>query len=118
MGNNSVTKGKSRFAARIFIALMAVCLALTAIPFLTPEALPTAKAASVTLLGRNKDEINTAISEVVDNNYFIQGPKLMKFEENFAKYIGTKYCVGVGNGFDGLTLSLRAMGVNSGGEVI
>ena len=65
-----------------------------------------------------KDEINTAISEVVDNNYFIQGPKLMKFEENFAKYIGTKYCVGVGNGLDGLTLALRAMGVNSGDEVI
>lgn len=41
---------------------MAVCLALTAIPFLTPEALPTAKAASVTLLGRDKDEINTALA--------------------------------------------------------
>lgn len=65
-----------------------------------------------------KDEINAAISEVVNSNYFIQGPKLMKFEENFAKYIGTKYCVGVGNGLDGLTLALRAMGVNSGDEVI
>lgn len=65
-----------------------------------------------------KEEINTAINEVVDNNYFIQGPKVKSFEEDFAKYVGTKFCVGVGNGLDGLTLSLKAIGVTSGDEVI
>ena len=65
-----------------------------------------------------RDEINNAIKDTIDSEYFIGGDKLKKFEEDFAKYCGCKYCVGVGNGLDGLTLSLRALGVNSGDEVI
>lgn len=65
-----------------------------------------------------KEEIKSAINEVVDSNWFIGGKKLEEFEEKFSKYCGVKYCVGCGNGLDGLTLALRAMGVERGDEVI
>lgn len=65
-----------------------------------------------------REEIDNAIKETIDREYFIGGEQLKKFEENFAKYCGCKYCVGVGNGLDGLTLSLRALGVKAGDEVI
>ena len=65
-----------------------------------------------------KDEIKEAIDRVVDSNWFIDGKELSNFEDNFAKYCETKYCVGCGNGLDGLTLALRAMGVKKDDEVI
>lgn len=65
-----------------------------------------------------QEEIETKIMEVVKSNYFISGPNVKQFEKDFANYIGTEYCIGVGNGLDGLTLSLRAMGVEKDDEVI
>lgn len=65
-----------------------------------------------------RDEIDNAIKETIDAECFIGGEPVKKFEENFAKYCGSKYCVGVGNGLDGLTLGLRALGVKEGDEVI
>ncbi len=52
---------KTRALARVFIAVMAVCLALTAVPFLTPDSLPVAKAANEQLAGTSKDQINNAL---------------------------------------------------------
>lgn len=63
-------------------------------------------------------EIKRAINEVVESNWFIEGKKLEEFEKKFAEYCGAKYCVGCGNGLDGLTLALRAMGVKRDDEVI
>ena len=65
-----------------------------------------------------KDEIKDAVDRVIDSNWFIDGKELMNFENNFAKYCETKYCIGCGNGLDGLTLALRAMGVEKDDEVI
>lgn len=65
-----------------------------------------------------KEELIEEVESVIASNYFIQGKKLAEFEENFAKYCGVKYCVGVGNGLDGITLSLKAIGVKEGDEVI
>ena len=65
-----------------------------------------------------KSEITNAINEVVESNYFIGGPHLKSFEENFAKYIGVKHCVGVGNGLEGIEMCLKAVGVSEGDEVI
>lgn len=56
--------------------------------------------------------------EVYENNWFIQGKEVEKFEEEFAAYCGTKYCVGCGNGLDALYLILRAYGIGKGDEVI
>mgnify|MGYP003473987722 CR=1 FL=1 len=68
------------------------------------------------------DEIHQAVNKVVDSGWYLQGEELNKFEFDFARYIGTNYCVGVGNGLDALEWILRAyieMGVmKSGDEVI
>ena len=65
-----------------------------------------------------RDEIDTIVKDVLDSNYFINGKYCEKFEEEFANYCGVKYCVGVGNGLEGLILSLMAMGIGPGDEVI
>ncbi len=74
----------------------------------------------VTLL--RADEIHEAVSRVVDSGWYLQGKAVAQFEEDYARFIGTKCCVGVGNGLDALTLIYRAyleMGVmRRGDEVI
>ncbi len=65
-----------------------------------------------------KDEINEAIQNVIGDSAFIGGKYLKEFEVNFARYIGVKHCVGVGNGTDALCLALKALGVREGDEVI
>ena len=65
-----------------------------------------------------REELNSSIAKVIDNSYYIDGPCLKQFEEEFANYCETKYCVGVGNGLEGLKLALLALGVEPGDEVI
>ena len=65
-----------------------------------------------------RNEIDGAIKSVIDNEIFIRGEAVEKFEKEFANYCGTNYCVGVGNGLDGLILSLLALGIKEGDEVI
>lgn len=67
-------------------------------------------------------EINEAVSRVVNGGWYLQGKENEKFEANYAKFIGTKYCIGCANGLDALIWIFRAyieMGVmQSGDEVI
>lgn len=65
-----------------------------------------------------RNEINAAIQGVLDRGDFILGQDVTKFEEEFAAYCGTKYAVGVDSGLAALELSLRALGVGPGHEVI
>lgn len=65
-----------------------------------------------------KQEIDRAIKRVIDRQYFILGEELAAFEREFALYLGAKYVVGVGSGTDALILSLRALGIGKGDEVI
>ena len=65
-----------------------------------------------------KNKIIEAVNRVIDSNWFIDGKELDNFEKKFADYCQTKYCIGCGNGLDGLTLALRAMNVKKGDEVI
>ena len=53
-------------------------------------------------------ELLEACEKVVDSGWYIMGNELDKFERSFAEYCGTKYCIGVANGLDALTLTLRA----------
>ena len=55
-----------------------------------------------------KEELNQAATRVISSGWFIRGQEVDRFEANFADYCGTKHCVGVGNGLDALSLSLRA----------
>ncbi len=65
-----------------------------------------------------KKEINLSMQHVLNSTRFIKGPFLEKFEKDFASYIGVKYCIGVASGTDALHLSLVALGITKGDEVI
>lgn len=65
-----------------------------------------------------KKEIDSAIKEVITDQFFILGRQLESFEKEFAGYLKTKYVVGVGSGTDALILALRALGIKKGDEVI
>ncbi len=57
---------------------------------------------------RYKAELHEAVGRVMDSGWYLKGEQAQRFERNYATYIGTKYCVGVANGLDALTLILRA----------
>ncbi len=65
-----------------------------------------------------RDEINKALNNAVDSGWYILGGQVEEFEREFAEYCGTKYCVGVGNGLDALSLILKAYDFKPGDEVI
>ena len=65
-----------------------------------------------------KDEVHAAINEVIENTAFAGGPFVAKFENEFAKFCDTKHAIGVGNGTDALWMSLVALGIGAGDEVI
>jgi len=65
-----------------------------------------------------KEEVDSAINSVLESGNFVLGDNLSAFEKEFASYCNTKYAVGVGSGTDALTLSLNAIGIVKGDEVI
>ena len=65
-----------------------------------------------------KEEIDNAIYEVLNSSAFIGGKFLKSFEQNFAKYLGVKNCIGVGNGTDALFVAMKMLGIKEGDEVI
>ncbi len=65
-----------------------------------------------------KPEIDSAIQNIITNSAFVGGKEVRRFEDEFAAYCEAKACVGVGNGTDALYLTLRALGVGTGDEVI
>lgn len=67
---------------------------------------------------RHADELSAAFARVLASGWYIKGEELSRFEGNFARYCGTRHCVGVSNGLDALHLILRAAGIGSGDEVI
>jgi len=64
------------------------------------------------------DEIDAAYFEVMSKGDLIDRGQLKSFEENLAKFTGTKYAVGLNSGYDALHMSLRAVGIGPGDEVI
>jgi len=65
-----------------------------------------------------KSEIDSAVARVMDSGWYLLGSELEAFEQEYAAYAGAKHCIGVANGLEALHLSLRAMGVGPGDEVI
>ncbi|MEN1972607.1 DegT/DnrJ/EryC1/StrS family aminotransferase [Luteimonas sp. MJ204] len=63
-------------------------------------------------------EIDAAIARVIDSGWYVLGPEVERFESEYAEYCGAKHAIGVGNGLEALHLSLRAMDVGPGDEVI
>jgi dTDP-4-amino-4,6-dideoxygalactose transaminase len=65
-----------------------------------------------------KSEIDAAVARVLDSGWYILGPEVEAFEAEWAIYCGAKHTVGLANGLDALILSLRALDVGPGDEVI
>lgn len=67
------------------------------------------------------NEIHEAVLRVIDSGWYLQGEENKRFENNYSKYIGSKYAIGCGNGMDALFLIFRAyieMGVMSPGDEV
>ena len=54
------------------------------------------------------EELKQACSKVIDSGWYIHGEEVALFEQEFASYCGVDYCIGVANGLDALTLTIRA----------
>jgi dTDP-4-amino-4,6-dideoxygalactose transaminase len=65
-----------------------------------------------------KPEIDVTIAEVIAESAFVRGRHVEAFEKAWAKTIGVKHCISCGNGTDALYISMRALGVKPGDEVI
>jgi len=63
-------------------------------------------------------EIDRAVADVLASGSYILGEQVAAFEQEYAAFTGARYCVGVGNGLDALTLCLLALGIGMGDEVI
>lgn len=73
------------------------------------------------ITAKYSDEIQDAISRVVNSGHYLRGDENSKFEYNYSNYIGVKHTIGVANGLDALKLILRAyieMGIMSEGDEI
>lgn len=65
-----------------------------------------------------KEEIDRAYFDVMSRGDLIDRGQLQSFEERLARFVGTRYAVGLNSGYDALHLSLRAAGIGPGDEVI
>lgn len=65
-----------------------------------------------------RSEMTAAFEKTYTDGWFIGGEPCARFEKNFAAYVGAKYCIGCGNGLDGLRMMLSAAGIGAGDEVI
>jgi dTDP-4-amino-4,6-dideoxygalactose transaminase len=65
-----------------------------------------------------KSEIDGAIQSVIDDTAFIKGKYVKEYEKEYAEKYGVKHCIGVANGTDAIYVSLKALGIGAGDEVI
>lgn len=67
---------------------------------------------------RYEEEYKREIIQALESGWYILGCRCEEFENTFADFIGAQYCIGLNSGQDALTLSLRALGIGWGDEVI
>lgn len=67
---------------------------------------------------RHKSEYDAAALKVLESGWYITGTELESFEQRFANYIGSPFCVGVANGLDALWIGMKALGITEGDEVL
>jgi len=65
-----------------------------------------------------QSQIFEEIKSTIESNTFILGNKVESFEKSFSKYSGVKFAIGVANGTDALSLTLKALGIKKGDKVL
>lgn len=65
-----------------------------------------------------QEEFEQKALEVLRSGWYVLGKEVTSFEEEFAAYVGSKYCVGLASGLDALWLAFRVLGIGAGDEVI
>lgn len=65
-----------------------------------------------------KEEYEAKALEVLRSGWYVLGNEVASFEKEFAEYLGSPYCVGVGNGLDALWIAFRILGIGQGDEVV
>ena len=65
-----------------------------------------------------KENIDRNIKKVLDHGCYINGPEVYELEVKLAEYVGVNNCIGVSSGSDALLISMMAMGIGPGDEVI
>lgn len=65
-----------------------------------------------------KQQIDEAVARVLASGYYILGPELDKFEQEFAQFLGAKYVVGCASGTEAIYLALAAEDIGPGDEVL
>jgi dTDP-4-amino-4,6-dideoxygalactose transaminase len=65
-----------------------------------------------------KNEIDSAINDCIADTNFIKGKAVLRFENEFAEYLGINYCIGCGNGTDALEIIMKSLNIGQGDEVI
>lgn len=81
---------------------------ITKVPFVAPSR----------IYQKYKEQLDAAYFEVMSKGDLIDREQLKTFESNLAAFVGTKYAVGTNSGYDALHLSLRALNIGEGDEVI
>ncbi|AYV57241.1 DegT/DnrJ/EryC1/StrS family aminotransferase [Leptospira kmetyi] len=64
------------------------------------------------------ETFNKRLSKVIESGWYILGEEVLNFEREFARFIGTGYCIGVGNGLDALIIALKSLNIEKGAEII
>lgn len=64
------------------------------------------------------EEYKKKACEVLDSGWYVLGKEVAAFEDEWAKYVGAKYCVGLASGLDALWISFRLLNIGAGDEVI
>ena len=65
-----------------------------------------------------RSEIDLSIRKVLDHGKYILGPEVFELEKTLAKYVGVSHCISVSSGTDALLISMMALGIKAGDEVI
>ena len=66
----------------------------------------------------NADEYKKKAMEILDSGWYVLGKEVEAFEEEWAAFIGSKYCVGLASGLDALWIAFKLLGIKNGDEVI
>jgi dTDP-4-amino-4,6-dideoxygalactose transaminase len=70
------------------------------------------------MVREQRDDLDAAWAQIVDASAFVGGAAVERFERGWATACGTRFAVGVGNGTDAIAITLRALGIGRGDEVI